>query len=95
MDNRRWNAENVSLGFPFATDSEKHELLLRIQNYIETCHNTCDNFCPDSRKQKVWVPILGHVLNTRYYVCKEIFVSDYVRFWEQITTKKVQVLWFI
>jgi hypothetical protein len=30
MDNRRWKAENVSLGFPFATDPEKYELMLRI-----------------------------------------------------------------
>jgi len=34
MDNRRWKAENLSLGSPFATDSEKYELMLRIQHHI-------------------------------------------------------------
>jgi hypothetical protein len=36
MDNRTWKAENLSLGFPFATDSEKYEL---IQDKVQTKHN--------------------------------------------------------
>ena len=49
---RGWKAENLSLGFPFATDSEKHELMLCVRHYIESCNIMCNNICPGDRKAK-------------------------------------------